>query len=211
MKLLIVSLLSILPFIAAQADEGLIDNGTRFLADRNVPLAELRRHGTVAAGLWTALNGIVYDLSKFNHPGGANRLAQTGGIESDALYAKGVSNGDHPSLASALTYPGIVRIGPLVKGPVPTMKPTTMTPTTNTMRPTTRRPTTRRLTTRRPTTRRPTTRRPTTRRPTTRRPTTNKPSVKTTLIHEEDALDVFDSNDTSDSSDRSDNDEDGDE
>ena len=124
MKLLIVSLLSILPFIAAQADEGVIDNGTRFLADRNVRLAELRRHATAQAGLWTALNGIVYDLSKFNHPGGAKYLAKAGGIESDALYAKGVSKGKHPSLATALKYPGVVRIGRLVKGPLPTRKPT---------------------------------------------------------------------------------------
>jgi hypothetical protein len=213
MKLPILGLLSILPFIAAQADEGLIDHGTRFLADRNVRLAELRRHATPAAGLWTALNGIVYDLSKFQHPGGANRLAQVGGIESDALYAKGVSKGDHPSLAAALTYPGIVRIGPLFKGPLPTMKPTTMRPTTTTTRPTTRRPTTRSSTTRRPTTRRPTTRRPTTRRPTTKKPSVNPEpngNVMQTLIDEEDSLDV-DSNDRSGSNDRSDNDEDGDE
>jgi cytochrome b involved in lipid metabolism len=167
MKLPIVCLLSILAFVTAQVEEAFVDYETRSLVDRVVTLSELQTHATYADGLWTALGGIVYDITNFVHPGGEKNILKAGGIEADALYLEAYNNGYHPfTLAAVVTQPGIVRIGPL-------QRPTTKRPTTK--RPTTRRPTTRRPTTRKPTTRKPTTRKPTTRKPTTRRPTTAKP------------------------------------
>ncbi|KAI2502615.1 hypothetical protein MHU86_11809 [Fragilaria crotonensis] len=181
MKLPIVCLLSILAFVTAQVEETFVDYETRSLADRVVTLSELQTHATYANGLWTALGGIVYDITNFVHLGGVNNILKAGGIEADALYLKAYNKGDHPfTMAAVITQPGIVRIGPLQKTgvitAVPTRRPTTRRPTTR--RPTTRRPTTRRPTTRKPTTRKPTTRKPTTRKPTTRKPTTRKPTTR---------------------------------
>jgi cell division septation protein DedD len=176
MKLSIVCFLSILAFVAAQVEEAFVDYETRFLADRVVTLAELKTHATYANGLWTALGGIVYDITNFVHEGGVKHILEAGGIEADTLYMKAYNKGKHPfTMAAVVTQPGIVRIGPLLKDGVITSKPTTRKPTTR--KPTTRKPTTRKPTTRKPTTRKPTTRKPTTRKPTTRKPTTMRPTT----------------------------------
>ena len=124
MKFPLFSLLSILPFVAAHEDEKLIDIRTRFLADRDVPLSELETKKTVASGLWMAFNGIVYDVTTYapNHPGLVASIEKCGGKECDAKF---VAVFGHPTIAVATTYPGVVRIGPLVKptGPVATPKP----------------------------------------------------------------------------------------
>ena len=126
MKFPIVFLSAILTFTSAEVDDE--SHGTRFLADRNVPLAELQNHTCVLVGLWTSLNGIVYDLTNYNHPGGARDLAKVGGIEGDVLYQKAVTKGKHPfSLAEVVSLPGIVRIGPLINATaMPVTTPTAM-------------------------------------------------------------------------------------
>ena len=125
MKLLTVFLSSILIIVTAESNENSSNHVTRLLADRNVPISELKIHTSLAVGLWTSLNGIVYDLTTYKHPGGAKYLVAVGGIEGDALYQKGVAKNKHPfSLAAVVKLPGIVRIGPLTKdsGPAPTLK-----------------------------------------------------------------------------------------
>ena len=65
-----------------------IDQGKRFLADRPVTVSELATHKTYAAGLWTSLDGIVYDITNFIHPGGRTAILQIGGIQGDTLFAR---------------------------------------------------------------------------------------------------------------------------
>ena len=126
MKLQVVYIISILAFANGQmAAEDEIDQGKRFLADRAVTASELATHKTYAARLWTSLNGIVYDISNFKHPGGSVILS-VGGKQGDTLYQKGVNSRVHPfTKAQVVSQPGIVRIGPLTNGPAPTRKPVT--------------------------------------------------------------------------------------
>jgi len=70
-----------------------------------------------------SLNGIVYDISNFVHPGGAAILA-VGGKAGDKLYTKTFNSGVHPyTIAQVVTRTVIVRIGPLQNGPAPTSAP----------------------------------------------------------------------------------------
>ena len=74
--------------------------------------------------VWMSLNGIVYDISNFVHPGGAAILA-VGGKAGVTLYTKAFNSGVHPyTIAQVLvTRTVIVRIGPLQNGPAPTSAP----------------------------------------------------------------------------------------
>lgn len=70
-----------------------------------------------------SLNGIVYDISNFVHPGGAAILA-VGGKAGVTLYTKAFNSGVHPyTIAQVVTRTVIVRIGPLQNGPAPTSAP----------------------------------------------------------------------------------------
>ena len=129
MKLQVVCLISVLSFANGQMAGGEIEQGKRFLADRAVTASELATHKTYAAGLWTSLNGIVYDITNFVHPGG-NVILNIGGIQGDASYMRAFNKGDHPyTLAQVVLRPNVVRIGPLQNGPAPTKTPTAPAPT----------------------------------------------------------------------------------
>jgi cytochrome b involved in lipid metabolism len=84
MKLQGVFLLSILAFAKGQMQEVDIIQGERILADRAVAPSELATHATYAAGLWTSLGGIVYDITNFGHPGGKRAILKVGGRSGDA-------------------------------------------------------------------------------------------------------------------------------
>lgn len=124
MRLHVAFLVSMLAFVDSHLVEMALDKENRFLADRTVTRSELATHNTYAAGLWTALGGIVYDVTNFSHPGGP-KILMVGGIEGDALYTAAINNGDHPfTIAQVVSQPGIVRIGPLQSNPAPTRAPT---------------------------------------------------------------------------------------
>ena len=126
MRLHVAFLVSILAFADSHMVEMAMDKENRFLADRTATKSELATHKTYAAGLWTSLGGIVYDVTNFSHPGGT-KILLVGGIEGDALYTTAIKNGDHPfTIAQVVSRPGIVRIGPLQSNPAPT---TTAAPT----------------------------------------------------------------------------------
>lgn len=124
MKLHIACLFSILSLAKSNLEGMEIELGSRFLADRAVTMSELATHTTYEAGLWTSLEGIVYDLTDFKHPGGS-RILRVGGIQGDSLYMEAYNDGDHPfTLAEVVSQPGIVRIGPLQSDDAPTTAPT---------------------------------------------------------------------------------------
>ncbi|KAI2508917.1 hypothetical protein MHU86_5527 [Fragilaria crotonensis] len=124
MKLHIACLFSILSLAKSNLEGMEIELGSRFLADRAVTMSELATHTTYEAGLWTSLEGIVYDITDFTHPGGS-RILRVGGIQGDSLYMEAYNDGDHPfTLAEVVSQPGIVRIGPLQSDDAPTTAPT---------------------------------------------------------------------------------------
>ena len=111
-------LISVLALSTAQKVQ--IENGQaeRFLADRDVSASELATHATYADGLWTALDGIVYDITSFVHPPGEKYILRVGGMEADALYMDAFNAKSHPfTIAQVVSQPGISRIGPLVLDP----------------------------------------------------------------------------------------------
>ena len=118
MKLHAACLISVLALTTAQ--KGQVESGRveRFLADRDVPESELETHATYEDGLWTALDGIVYDISDFVHPGGVKHILDAGGIQADDLYMEAYDAKDHPyTMAEVVSQPGITRIGPLIPSP----------------------------------------------------------------------------------------------
>ena len=183
MKFVVALLFSILAFAHSHLEEIEIDEGNRFLAGRPVTKSELATHNTYAAGLWTALEGVVYDVTNFDHPGGS-KILLVGGMEGDTLYMKAFNKKEHPySIADVVSQPGIVLIGPLQTSlaptPAPISTPTTRPTTRSTTKAPTRAPT--KKTTRAPTKK--TTRAPTkkpTRKTITKAPT-RAPTRKTTL------------------------------
>ena len=114
------ALLGFVPFLilstvgSSRAAEVEIDE--RFLQDRDVTLSELAQHSTYATGLWTALKGIVYDVTNFQHPGGL-KILEAGGIDGTSLY-RGQSAHVYKLSYVVSTYADIIRIGPLVGSPV---------------------------------------------------------------------------------------------
>ncbi len=124
MKLQVSFLIAILAFANGQMEGKEVNQERRFLADRAVTASELKTHATYAAGLWTSLGGIVYDITNFSHPGGKGTILNVGGKAGDTLYMKAYNNGNHPfTMAQVVSRAGIVRIGPLQNGPAPTKAP----------------------------------------------------------------------------------------
>ena len=114
MKIQATLFVSLFAFVNSHTVEVDIDEAVRHLQDREVTLSELEGHNSVDVDVWVALEGIVYDLSGFTHPGGLNHLLEAAGMEADDLY-NSVSTKDHfLSIQDVVTYPGIVRVGPLV-------------------------------------------------------------------------------------------------
>jgi hypothetical protein len=96
-----------------------IEYDLRFLQDRDVTYAELETHTTFEVGLWTAFNGVVYDITNYKHPGGQSYLLYAGGIEGDDIYLNVDKKYHYLSIADVVKEDGIVRIGPLVSGAPP--------------------------------------------------------------------------------------------
>lgn len=129
MKVQVAFLIAILASAKGQIEVKEINHERRFLADRAVTTSELATHATYAAGIWTSLGGIFYDITNFVHPGGTSAILTVGGKTGDTLYMKAFNNGVHPyTIAQVVTRSGIVRIGPLQNAPAPT-KPPTRAPT----------------------------------------------------------------------------------
>jgi Cytochrome b5-like Heme/Steroid binding domain len=98
-----------------------IEYDSRFLQDRDVTYTELETHKTFRDGLWTALDGVVYDITDYVHPGGRSYLLYVGGIEGDDTYLSVDKKHHYLSIAQVVKEEGIVRIGPLVgEAPPPT-------------------------------------------------------------------------------------------
>ena len=115
MKFHTVYLMTILALTVATREEVEIDRAGRFLADRDVLMSELETH---EGGLWTALDGIVYDITDFVHPGGEKDILKVLGMEADELYMEAYVEKKHPlTSAVVVSQPGIIRIGPLVYEP----------------------------------------------------------------------------------------------
>lgn len=119
MKLHAVYLISALALTTAQRVP--VENGQaeRYLADRDVSASELATHATYADGLWTALDGIVYDITSFVHTPGEKYILRVGGTVADDLYMEAYDERHHPyTIGQVVSQPGITRIGPLVsEGP----------------------------------------------------------------------------------------------
>ena len=111
-------LTTVLTLTTATREEVEIGPTGRFLADRDVMMSELETHATYEDGLWTALDGIVYDITDFTHPGGEKYILYVGGMEGDELYMEAYNEKYHPyTIAEMVTQPNINRIGPLVYDP----------------------------------------------------------------------------------------------
>ena len=162
-------------------EDNVIDQGNRFLADRPVTESELATHKTYAAGLWTSLGGIVYDITNFSHPGGSVIL-NVGGIQGDTLYMRAFNNGNHPyTMAQVVLRPNVVRIGPSQNDPVTTKAPTAPTTKSPTKAPAILGPS-----------KKPATRAPTKRRRPTKRPTRRPVTPTTGEVENESPSDEFD-------------------
>jgi cytochrome b involved in lipid metabolism len=118
MKLHTVYPMTVLALTIATREEVEIGRAGRFLADREVLMSELATHATYANSLWTALDGIVYDITDFTHPPGEKYILKVGGMEADDLYMEAYNAKYHPyTIADVVSQPGITRIGPLVYDP----------------------------------------------------------------------------------------------
>ena len=103
-------------FTVATYQVGQTEWNERFLADIDITMTTLAEHNTYDTGLWVALNGIVYDVTTFTHPGGSKILA-VGGIDGTNLYTATYDKGVHPYTIDQVVgmFPTIVRMGPLVQ------------------------------------------------------------------------------------------------
>ena len=118
MKLHAANLISMLALTTAQKVQLASGRVERFLADRDVLASELATHATYADGFWTALDGVVYDITNFEHPGGVDYILPVGGGQADDLYMKAYNAKYHPyTIAEVVSLPGVSRIGPLVLDP----------------------------------------------------------------------------------------------
>ena len=114
MKIRAALLVFLFSFVNSHTVEVDIDEEVRYLQqDREVPLSELESHNSYDVGVWVALEGIVYDLSAFTHPGGANKLLLAAGTEADDLYNSVSTNNHYLSIQNVVSFNGIVRVGPL--------------------------------------------------------------------------------------------------
>jgi hypothetical protein len=92
--------------------------------------------------VWVALEGIVYDLSEYEHPGGEKDLLKVAGTDAGAAYT-GAGEKNHPvPLSEVMFEEGIVRVGVLVADPEPTMSPSDVASMAPSVSPSTLAPTT---------------------------------------------------------------------
>lgn len=96
--------------------------------DRDVTESELAMHDSYEAGLWAALDGIVYDMTEYEHPGGEKKMEKVAGTDATEAYLKVFPNKHPVPIEDVELEDGIVRIGPLVEDPPPTDAPVTLSP-----------------------------------------------------------------------------------
>ena len=57
------------------------------MALRQIAPEELARHSSIASRLWIVVDGLVYDVTEFHHPGGNDRLNDLGGQDATRQFA----------------------------------------------------------------------------------------------------------------------------
>ena len=86
------------------------DNSGRLMASTTYTLAQVGTHKD-ATSCWTAINGLVYDVTAFidKHPGGDKNILKTCGIDATTLFTNQHGGQEGPEMTLATFQIGILK------------------------------------------------------------------------------------------------------
>jgi cytochrome b involved in lipid metabolism len=113
MKVSVALLLSLATLISPSSSSS-VESRQRLLdEDREITYNELSIHSSYETGLWAALDGVVYDITDFMHPGGVRKILKVGGKDATVTYMENYKRTHPLTIEQVVRLDGIKRLGVL--------------------------------------------------------------------------------------------------